>query len=211
MTIEVLDGALEVMFVALSIVLVWPLQMTTYIKATVVSAYAFRLGCAALAALYGTWTGTYIHSSDPGLTIANVLVWQQVYLCYASISATVPTIKGFVRGYNKAMGIDQSSYNRKRLGGGYNLESYGQSRNQSAQNSGQRSKLGDSRARNEGSAMDLRPDEHDYQAGAYHEPNTRGGKNVRRVTSQGSGDSEDPIIRRDISVTVEHEEVGFPA
>ena len=209
---NILDGAHELSYIALAIVLVWPLQMTTYIKVTVVSAYMFRLGCAALAALRGTWIGTYVHSSDPGLAIADVLVWQQVCIGYALISATIPTIKGFIRGYNKAMGFDDSSYAAKRrIGGGYNLESYAErSANPSASNSRMRSQLGGSRIRHESDPIELRPDEHDYQAGAYHEP-IRSGKGVRRMNSSGSGNSEEPIIRRDISVTVEHEDIGVAA
>ncbi|KAK5137069.1 hypothetical protein LTR08_001078 [Meristemomyces frigidus] len=203
MIVNIFDGLLEIAFIALAIVLVWPLQMTTYIKVTVVSAFAFRICCAVVAVLHGVWFGTYVHSSDPGLAIADVLVWQQVELGYALISATIPILKGFVRGYNSAMGFDLSYEAKKKLGGGYNLESYGeQSRNRSAAGSRGRSKLGGSRLRHEGGdRMNLRPNDGDYQAGAYHEPN-RGGKG--RPTSTGSGNSEDPIIRRDISVTVEH-------
>ena len=196
-----LDALLEFFFFALAILLVFPLQMSLYIKITVVGAFSFRLICAVFAAMYGAAVGTYTRADDPGLAIATVLVWQQVELGYALMAATIPTLKSFIRGYNKAMGWEASYDSKKKLGGGYNLGTYG---NNSAGRSAQMSKDRSRIREGQGDAMDLRPDEHDYRAGAYHEPGR--GKSVRRRTSNaGSGDSEDPIIRRDVSVTVEHE------
>ena len=176
--------------------------MSTYIKFTVVFAFAFRLICVIFSAFHGVYIGHYVHARDPGLFIADVLVWQQVELGYSLISATIPTLKSFVRGYNKAMGFDPSYQEKRGLGGGYNLGSYGVSGNRSNPNSRQRSKNEISRIRPDPEPMmdhDLRPHDGEYRAGAYHDPMRR----VRRQTSTGSGDSEDPIIRRDVSVTVE--------
>ncbi|KAF2207584.1 hypothetical protein CERZMDRAFT_26694, partial [Cercospora zeae-maydis SCOH1-5] len=111
------DAVLEVLYVGLAFCLVWPLQMKRRIKATVVSAFAFRLICAVFASLHGVWIDKYIDSDDPGLAIADVLVWQQVCLGYSLIATTIPTIKTFVRGYNKELGYDPSSEKRG-LGGG---------------------------------------------------------------------------------------------
>ncbi|KAK5122800.1 hypothetical protein LTR85_003715 [Meristemomyces frigidus] len=218
------DALLEVLYVALAIILVHPLQMKTSVKATVVFAFAFRLISAVLAAMHGLSIAKYVHSADPGLAIANVLVWQQVELGYALISSTVPTLKSFIRGYNKAMGWDPT-YDSKRgaLGGGYNLETYGQ---HSGARSAQASAVGAGALRSKGGGVPSRlrrePDDDAielrsktdgaYHAGAYHESSHRGhgnGKGVRRMTSTGSGDSEDPIIRRDILVTVEHERTSI--
>ncbi|KAK4580205.1 hypothetical protein LTR86_000408 [Recurvomyces mirabilis] len=195
-------AAIEILYVGLAIALVWPLQMTTYIKATVVFAFAFRLICVVFAALHGLYIGRYVHATDPGLAIAYVLVWQQVELGYALMAATIPTLKSFIRGYNKAMGFEASYEDKRGLGGGYNLGSYGRSGNMSHNNSGLRSKQHRSRVGTEPEQMDdhdLRPRDGEYRAGAYHDPVRK----VRRQTSTGSGDSEDPIIRRDVMVTIE--------
>ena len=52
--------------------------MRLTIKCTVVLAFSFRLLCAVLAALHTLWISKYVGSPDPGLAIADVLVWQQV-------------------------------------------------------------------------------------------------------------------------------------
>ena len=193
---------MEVFYVALAVALVWPLQMTTYIKATVVFAFAFRLLCVVFAAMHGLYVGRYIDAADPGLAIANVLVWQQVELGYALMAATIPTLKSFIRGYNKAMGFEASYLEKPGLGGGYNLGSYGRSANMSDINSGLRSKQHRSRIGTDSEQMgdhDLRPRDGEYRAGAYHDPVRK----VKRQASTGSGNSEDPIIRRDVIVMVE--------
>lgn len=172
-----------------SILLVFPLQMTTYIKVTVVAAFAFRILSAVFAALHAVWVSSYAASPDPGLAIANVLVWQQVHVGYSLIASTIPTLKSFIRGYNKAMGWDPT-YAAKQDGGfgqGYNLGSIMQSHGQS---------------RNRDSDFPLRPKDGDYNVGVYHEPST--GKTTRRLSNTPSGASDDPIIRRDVFVTVEH-------
>lgn len=203
------DAALEVSYVLLAVAMVYPLQMKMWIKSTVVFAFAFRLVCAVLAALHGTWIAKYVRSSDPGLTIADVLVWQQVCLGYSLIATTIPTLKNFVRGYNHAMGWDPSSEKRG-LGGGYNLASLVRSSNRTAQgNSSGNSKNGGSGNRGNNShgsqarreledgQVQFGPRNGDYRVGAFHDSD---GKGKRR-----SGASDEDLIRRDVSVTVEHE------
>jgi hypothetical protein len=113
--------------------------MKRTIKSTVVFAFSFRLICAILAALHGREIALYVSSPDPGLAIADVLVWQQVCLGYALIATTIPTLKNFIRGYNHALGGGGSSTGRK-LGGGYNLGSHVRSRDQTHDHSGNQSK-----------------------------------------------------------------------
>ncbi|SMQ54586.1 unnamed protein product [Zymoseptoria tritici ST99CH_1A5] len=210
-----LDGALEVAYVGLAVLLVYPLQMKRTIKATVVFAFSFRLTCAVLAALHGYWISLYVHSSDPGLAIADVLVWQQVALGYALIATTIPTLKNFIRGYNHALGGDGSSTGKRGLGGGYNLGSHVRSRDQTNTNSGNLSKLQRSSKQNSkqnsglGSASKVRQEQEEgfqmgpvsgaYRVGAFHDS----GPPRERPSDVGS---DDPIIiRRDMSVTVETE------
>ncbi|KAK4632895.1 hypothetical protein CLAFUW4_03191 [Fulvia fulva] len=199
------DAAREVVYVALAVVLVWPLQMRLSIKVTVVMAFGFRLVCAIFAALHRVWIAKYVQSPDPGLAVADVLVWQQVALGYSLIATTIPTIKNFVRGYNQAMGWDPSSEKRG-LGGGYNLASHVRS--------GGRSRIESSSKRGSGSRnmdrpedqLQLRPNVGDYRVGAFHDSSK--GKTPRRLSTSGSNESEDPIIRRQISVTIEHEQAS---
>lgn len=171
--------------------LVFPLQMTAYIKVTVVAAFAFRLLSAIFAALHAVWISRYASAADPGLAIANVLVWQQVHLGYSLIASTIPTLKSFIRGYNKAMGWDPTyAKHEGGFGNGYNLGSIMQSHGQSRNRDGEY-------------PMGLRPKDGDYNVGVYHEPGSS--KAMRRKSDTPSGASEDPIIRRDVLVTVEHD------
>ncbi|KAK4504758.1 hypothetical protein PRZ48_002720 [Zasmidium cellare] len=208
-----LSALLELLYIALSLLLVFPLQMRLTIKCTVVLAFSFRLLCAVLAALHTLWIAKYVHSPDPGLAIADVLVWQQVGLGYSLIATTIPTLKNFVRGYERAMGWDPSLENKRGLGGGYNLGSLVRSERSRSQpqsgGSGSRSHgrgvpgSGGSRSRPSEGDIQLGPAVGDYRVGAFHDATRAKGKERR-----DSGESADPIIRRQISVTVEHEQAG---
>lgn len=74
--------------------------------------------------------------------------------------------------------------------------------------SGQAASGSSSRPRpSEGDLLQLGPSIGDYRVGAFHDTSGSGkGKAARRRDpSVESGESADPIIRRQISVTVEHE------
>ena len=195
---------MELSYVALSVALVVPLQMSNYIKVTVVAAFAFRLPCVVLSSLHGVAIHRFVISNDHGLSIANRLLWQQVVLGYALVSATVPTLKSFIRGYNKALGRDVSTRSRK-LGGGYGLETYGRSGEDSGLELRSVPK-GSRRGQGEfGDKIKLRQDGDQYRANAFGDGDRVIDQHKRR-TSSGSHGSEDPIIRRDINVTVEYED-----
>jgi hypothetical protein len=200
------DAFLEICYVALSVALVMPLQMKAYIKVTVVAAFAFRLPCVVLSSLHGASIHRFITADDPGLSIANRLLWQQVVLGYALVSATIPTLKSFIRGYNKAIGRDVSTRSRK-LGGGYGLDSYGRSGEESGLELRSVPQKGMKRGKGDfGDKIYLRPKEgQQYRANAFGDSD-RVVDEHRRRTSHGSHGSEDPIIRRDISIAVEYED-----
>ena len=200
------DAFLELCYVALSVALVVPLQMKAYIKVTVVAAFAFRLPCVVLSSLHGVAIHRFVTSDDHGLSIANRLLWQQVVLGYALVSATIPTLKSFIRGYNKALGRDVSTRSRK-LGGGYGLDTYGRSAEDSGLELRSVPQKGMKRGQGDfGDKMKLRPKDGDqYRANAFGDSDRVLDQHKRR-TSSGSHGSEDPIIRRDISIAVEYED-----
>jgi hypothetical protein len=200
------DAFLEICYVALSVALVVPLQMKSYIKVTVVAAFAFRLPCVVLSALHGVAIHRFIISDDHGLAMANRLLWQQVVLGYALVSATIPTLKSFIRGYNKALGRDVSTRSRK-LGGGYGLDSYGRSGEESGLELKSVPHKGMKRGQGDfADKIKLRPKEGEqYRARAFGDSD-RVIEQHKRRTSNGSHGSEDPIIRRDISIAVEYED-----
>lgn len=200
------DAFLELCYVALSVALVMPLQMKAYIKVTVVAAFAFRIPCIVFSSIYGVTVHRFITSSDHGLSLSTRLLWQQVVLGYALVSATIPTLKSFIRGYNKAIGRDVSSRSRK-LGGGYGLDSYGRSGEESGLELRSIPQKGMKRGQGDfADKIKLRPkDGQQYRANAFGDSDRTVDEHKRRA-SNGSHGSEDPIIRRDISIAVEYED-----
>jgi hypothetical protein len=47
----------------------------------------------------------FVHASNPGLALGPILIVQQVYICWSIISATIPTLKSFVRSFGSGFGI----------------------------------------------------------------------------------------------------------
>jgi hypothetical protein len=184
-----------------------PLQMKAYIKITVVAAFAFRIPCVVFSSLHAVIIHRFMHSPDPGLTLSSRLLWQQVVLGYALMSATIPTLKSFIRGYNRAIGRDVSTRSRK-LGGGYGLDSYGRSGEESGLELRSVPRKGMKRGQGDfGDKIHLRPSEGEqYRANAFGDSERNLEEQHKRRTSNGSHGSEDPIIRRDISIAVEFED-----
>lgn len=80
------------------------------------------------------WT----HSSNPGLALSPILIIQQVYICWAILSATIPNLKAFVRSFGTGgfgIGVDMETYANSKYSagrnGGYELRS-GRSRQTTA-------------------------------------------------------------------------------
>lgn len=129
----------------------------------------------------------FARSADPGLGIIPPLIWQEIELGYALISATIPTLRSFIRGYEKAMGWDPS---------------YSASNSHQLQSFHQHSAL---RSQTRDDPLDvLRSDRQDYKADIWGQPE-QGKQDHKRVGSRGSGDSTDPIIRRDVQIHVSSE------
>lgn len=131
-------------------------------------------------------------------------MWQQVELGYALMAATIPTLRSFVRGYEKAMGWESSNYYVRNT-----------NTHQSASTAYPLSSMNKSRHEEE-AAYDrqhpLRPDRINYKAKIYG-PGFGDADNhlhhhhhhVRRTKSQSSGGSEVPIIRKDIEIDISSE------
>jgi hypothetical protein len=203
------DAFLELCYIGLAAALVLPLQMGIGTKCAVISAFLFRLPCIVFSALHVASINRYVDAPDHGTSIAQPIMWQQIALGYGIIAATIPTLKNFVRGYNKAIGRD-ASYKKRGLGGGFGLDSYGMGGSGAGNSMQLRSvprKGSALLASHDPDATELRPAGGQYRVGAYRDGKRP--KDVRR-TSTGSNESEDPIIRRDISIRVEYEGVQAP-
>ena len=58
-----------------------------------------------LSILHLHYLADYTNSDNPGVAIVPVIVIEQVELCWTLISATIPKLKGFVKSFGSAFGI----------------------------------------------------------------------------------------------------------
>ncbi|KAI4763472.1 hypothetical protein E4T52_04520 [Aureobasidium sp. EXF-3400] len=198
------DSLFEIAIFLLSIILVVPLQMTTEIKLSVVFAFSFRLVVAIFAIIHVYYVSQWSSSSDPGIATVYSLLWQQVELGYALMAATIPTLRSFIRGYEKAMGWESSYYIRNTAASRtatstYHLSTMNKSRHEEERGDGavfglQRIETCDREP--------LRPDRPNYKAQIYgpgldgvHE-SVPGGQRAVPV---------EPIIRKDVEIQVSSE------
>ncbi|THW11834.1 hypothetical protein D6C98_02115 [Aureobasidium pullulans] len=197
------DSLFEIAIFLLSILLVVPLQMTREIKLSVVFAFSFRLIVAMFAIIHVYYVSQWSDSSDPGIATVYSLLWQQVELGYALMAATIPTLRSFVRAYEKAMGWESSYYirntNTRTANSTYQLSTMNKSRHEEEGVFGlQRETTCDKHP--------LRPDRPNYKAQIYGPGLNDLPENMpRRTKSNSSGGSEEPIIRKDVEIQVSSE------
>ncbi|KAG9632702.1 hypothetical protein KCU95_g15168, partial [Aureobasidium melanogenum] len=201
------DSLFEIAIFLLSIILVVPLQMTTEIKLSVVFAFSFRLVVAIFAIIHVYYVSQWSSASDPGIATVYSLLWQQIELGYALMAATIPTLRSFIRGYEKAMGWESSYYIRNTAASRtatstYHLSTMNKSRHEEERGDAmfglQRIETCDREP--------LRPDRPNYRAQIYGPGLDSVGENApRRTKSSSSGDSQEPIIRKDVEIQVSSE------
>ncbi|KAL1306522.1 hypothetical protein AAFC00_005213 [Neodothiora populina] len=219
------DAMFEIAIVVLSVILVRPLQMGWDVKVTVVGAFSFRIVVALFAILHAVRVGRLADTPDPGLAIIGNLIWLQIELGYALMSATIPTLRGFIRGYEKAMGWEVSNThshsNKPELGmfgtASYQMHSLANSKNS---RSGGRSTQDRSRhsthlASADDDTIALGNDfihgldngvAGKYKVNAYGpRPAEPGGPRLKREPSTGSSESQEAIIRKDVHFSISSE------
>lgn len=142
----------------------------------------------------------YLASSDPGIDVIAPIVWQQLDLCYALLSAILIALKAFLQTFDTSMGTDRTFAQESKLhsGGSHGLSKLSQ----------KESKVGrkpERRSHNDKFAMDskYRPEQTQYSTDISH-PSDRQGGSIR------SNSSQRPIIRYDVEYSVTHERVEVP-
>lgn len=125
--IAAIDMLIELLLVLLPLAFIWPIQMKRYIKLQVAIAFSFRLPVIALAALHLHYMSKYINSPNPSKAIIPALVCQQFELSWSLLSATIPTLKAFMRSFNSGFGMEIDldtpyGYGSGGINGTYRLE-----------------------------------------------------------------------------------------
>ena len=92
-----------------------------------ISVCADHTRCPFLFVAYVASYGVYLRNGQPNIGIVVPLVWQEILLCYALISTTIPVLKGFIGRFTTIdlVRIDQSSsrsHNGRGYGGSYDMQ-----------------------------------------------------------------------------------------
>ncbi|KAH7077530.1 hypothetical protein BKA63DRAFT_601625 [Paraphoma chrysanthemicola] len=104
--IAAFDMLTELLLVILPVVFIWPIQMKRYIKLQVAVAFGFRIPVIGFAALHLHYVSAYATSTDVSKAIIPALVCQQYELFWSLLSATIPTLKSFMRSFNSGFGME---------------------------------------------------------------------------------------------------------
>ncbi|PSN70771.1 hypothetical protein BS50DRAFT_517405 [Corynespora cassiicola Philippines] len=100
------DIFIEIMLISLPVIFIWRIQMKRYIKLQVVVAFGFRLPVIAFAVAHLHNVATYLKGGSKSKGMIAVLVYQQFELFWALMSATIPTLKTFMRSFNSGFGME---------------------------------------------------------------------------------------------------------
>ncbi|KAJ5438972.1 uncharacterized protein N7458_009970 [Penicillium daleae] len=103
-SITAFDVITDVLTFALSIFLVWGIQMRWKEKATVIFAFGTRLPVIILVILRQTYLDRSLFHSDPSLHLSDALITTAVLLHYSIMVSTVPCLKPFVIAFNTGWG-----------------------------------------------------------------------------------------------------------
>jgi hypothetical protein len=221
--IAAVDMLTELLLVLLPVIFIWPIQMKRYIKLQVAVAFGFRLPVIGFAALHLHYVSAYARSDNVSKAIIPALVCQQYELFWSLLSATIPTLKSFMRSFNSGFGMEIDldspySYGSKvRDDGTYPLavmqnatakngnivaKGSGRSQHGNASQHGISTSQSISGRSAKGAELvsvgDIGPD-----AGAHMD-----GSNVDRDSSIASGNSQEMIIRRGVEWSVTYEQRG---
>ncbi|KAF2026158.1 hypothetical protein EK21DRAFT_12166, partial [Setomelanomma holmii] len=104
--IAAFDMVTELLLVALPVIFIWPIQMKRYIKLQVAVAFGFRIPVIGFAALNLQYISRYVDSDNVSYHIIPALVCQQYELFWSLLSATIPTLKSFMRSFNSGFGME---------------------------------------------------------------------------------------------------------
>lgn len=102
----IFDIITELLLVVLPILFVWPIRMKRHIKTQVAVAFSFRLPLIAIAALHLHYVSKYNDAANTSQAIVPALVLQQCELLWSLISATIPTLKKFMRTFSSGFGME---------------------------------------------------------------------------------------------------------
>ncbi|PVI00586.1 hypothetical protein DM02DRAFT_614240 [Periconia macrospinosa] len=119
--ITIVDATSEIAMIFLPVVPLLRLQMPRKTKFLVMLAFSTRIPNVIFSILHFETYSDFIHHGDRGVAIATPVVWQNALLSYNFISATIPALKGFMRGFTTGgMGYTAGTISTLQGSGGNN-------------------------------------------------------------------------------------------
>ena len=190
--IAALDIVTEVLLAAMSVYLIWPVQIPLSRKATVVFAFCIRLAVIAPIACHLHYVSKALASRDPSLQSTSVVICKEVEIAFAIVAANIPTLRPFIFATTTNYGAPaeglKTSHAKSATSGNKSGPKLFSLKNRSRQD-----RAGSSdRSQNEPQFIGyIQP-----STNAAHADVTAG-----RPRSSGSNDSKQIIIRKDYSVS----------
>jgi len=92
----------EVAIVTITAIFLTNLQMRLERKSRVLIAFALRLPIIAFAGVSLNYLLRHLSSGRANIDIATSIAWQEAWLSYSIMSATIPTLKGFIKSFTTA-------------------------------------------------------------------------------------------------------------
>lgn len=203
------DIATELVLFSLPLFIVWPVQMSIARKGQVVLAFAFRLGVAALAVVHLHYVAKYVDAPRTSFSIIPALVWQQIELCWALLTASIPNLKAFMKSFNSGFGLENTATDGYGLGyggathGSQVSEGYQLGSVKNHEPVPKLAHVSQQESVNRPFADNLRPDFVDYSTTIEHENANKERSEARSIESGGS---QDMIIRKDVQYDVRYEQ-----
>jgi len=217
--ISAFDILSEIILVAMPVYLIWGLATTISTKAAVVAAFSFRLLTIIPIAFRLSNFNKAGRISNPTLREDLFIVWTQTELNYSLISATIPTLRLFVKNLNTQLGGVGPAGSGNEQGYGYgsnpdsHLRSNGNYQMLNLKSANRRTirdehttdQLAGGQSNAHGYGMNhTGTGVNNNQGGQIIEPKSREENNSGDAASVGSNDSRRMIIRKDVSYKVEY-------
>ncbi|KAH8811109.1 hypothetical protein F5884DRAFT_265992 [Xylogone sp. PMI_703] len=95
----ILDMVTEGIIFGLPVVFIYTFEIADSYKLLVIAAFASRLPLLAFSTMYLlSWT-SYIATNSTGTAIVPAIIWQEIFIGYSLMSATIPCLKSFVEDF----------------------------------------------------------------------------------------------------------------
>lgn len=198
------DVFLECLLVAMTVVNVIPLQLSITIKVQIIVSFAFRIICIVFSVLHFYYVKNFVDYSNDGLNVVQAINMMQLGLCWSIISATIPTLKAFVKSFNSGfgLGVDTATAYFGSAPHSAARHNYELSKIKGAQQSQQQSHSSSVQVQQSANRSRVSADHEQPVSKSSVDSDAQTHDRTQSITSNGS---QERIIRKDVRWTVEYD------